>query len=90
MSEQLNKLRLAIDEQDRQIIAALGRRMELSEKIGEYKKQKGIPVYAPERESAVLERIRELAGERYAADMTRIYSLIIELSRIRQEKNSHE
>ena len=86
MSNELKKLRLSIDEQDRQIVDALCRRMELAEKIGEYKKQNALPVLVPEREEAVLETVRSLAGADYAADITEIYRLILQLSRGRQEK----
>ena len=89
MSEELEELRLSIDEEDRQIVAALCRRMELSEKIGELKRQKGLSVYVPERENAVLEKVRSLAGENCAEDMTEIYRRIMKLSRSRQE-NYHD
>lgn len=88
MSDELKKLRLSIDEQDRQIVAALCRRMELAEKIGEYKKRNALPVFVPEREDAVLESVRSLAGADYAADVSEIYRLILHFSRGRQEKEA--
>lgn len=88
MDNVLETLRTEIDEQDRIIIDALCRRFELSDIIGEYKKQQGIPVYVPERETAILNKISSCAGEKRADVITEIYRMILMYSRYSQEKNN--
>ncbi|MDR2400077.1 MAG: prephenate dehydratase [Deferribacteraceae bacterium] len=55
----LDILRTKIDAVDERIIALLGERAALSVKVGEAKKEFSLPVFRPERESALLERITE-------------------------------
>jgi chorismate mutase/prephenate dehydratase len=52
-------LRSKIDAIDEKIIALLGERAALSVKVGEVKKEAGLPVFNPEREASLLERIAE-------------------------------
>jgi chorismate mutase/prephenate dehydrogenase len=61
MSVELNALRDQIDEVDQQMIKLLARRLALIEKVGEVKSQHGLPIYAPEREAAMLAARREEA-----------------------------
>jgi chorismate mutase/prephenate dehydratase len=58
-SYRLSILRAKIDAVDEKIVALLGERAALSAKVGEAKKEFGLPVFRPERESALLERITE-------------------------------
>ena len=55
-SEILEKLRRDIDAVDEELIALLARRMEISEEIGEYKRQRGMAVVQPERYRALMEK----------------------------------
>ncbi|KUJ00483.1 bifunctional chorismate mutase/prephenate dehydrogenase [Vibrio sp. MEBiC08052] len=61
MSVELNTLRDQIDGVDQQMIQLLARRLALVEKVGEVKSQHGLPIYAPEREAAMLAARREEA-----------------------------
>lgn len=54
MAVELNELRDQIDQIDKQMVALLARRLALVEKVGEVKSQHGLPIYAPDRESAML------------------------------------
>src|SRR6185295_17240880 len=59
MSEDpLQPLREKIDELDRRIVELLNARARIVVDIGKVKHQSGTPVYAPDREKIVLERIR--------------------------------
>ena len=58
--EDLPSLRRQIDELDRQIVALLNERAKVVVRVGEAKKVDGTPIYAPDREWAVLKRIAEL------------------------------
>src|SRR5690606_11202307 len=53
-----------IDEVDAQIVDLLARRLDLVGQVGELKGRHGLPIYAPERESAMIEAKREMAAER--------------------------
>ncbi len=54
----LNPLRKQIDELDHRIVELLNARARIVVDIGKIKHQSGTPVYAPDREKIVLERIR--------------------------------
>lgn len=64
MSDVLLHLRDQIDETDQQLIALLEKRLQLVEKVGDIKRQHGLPVYAPDREKAMIGRRREEAKKR--------------------------
>lgn len=61
MAVELNALRDQIDEVDKQMVALLARRLALVEQVGEVKSQHGLPIYAPDREAAMLASRREEA-----------------------------
>ncbi|OLQ85575.1 bifunctional chorismate mutase/prephenate dehydrogenase [Vibrio panuliri] len=54
MAEQLNGLRDQIDAVDKQILSLLAQRLSLVEQVGEVKSEHGLPIYAPDREAAML------------------------------------
>jgi chorismate mutase / prephenate dehydratase len=56
----LEALRARIDAFDHQIVPLLNARAEIVVEIGRLKQASGEPVYAPDREKAVLERVRKL------------------------------
>ena len=58
---ELAPLRAEIDGIDRELVALLNRRAEVVMKVGEVKRSTGeaVPIYAPDREHAVMRRIRE-------------------------------
>ncbi len=60
----LAALREQIDEVDSQILDALTRRLELVSQVGEVKGRYGLPIYAPDRERAMIARRREEAQGR--------------------------
>ncbi len=54
MAVELSELRDQIDEVDKQILDLLSQRLALVEKVGEVKSEHGLPIYAPDREAAML------------------------------------
>ncbi|MGA2231932.1 MAG: prephenate dehydratase [Tepidisphaeraceae bacterium] len=56
----LAALRAKIDAFDEQIVALLNARAAIVVEIGKHKQASGAPVYAPDREKAVLDRVRKL------------------------------
>ena len=59
----LQELRQEIDVIDRELVELFRRRMDVTRRVGEYKRARGIPVLDPERERQVLQNKGELAGE---------------------------
>lgn len=60
----LAELRGQIDEVDAALVDLLARRLELVAQVGEVKGRHGLPIYAPERERAMIAAKRELASGR--------------------------
>jgi chorismate mutase / prephenate dehydratase len=56
----LDELRLKIDQIDQQIVELLNARARVVVEIGKLKQSSGSQIYAPDREKAVLERVRSL------------------------------
>ncbi|MDG3088935.1 bifunctional chorismate mutase/prephenate dehydrogenase [Vibrio hannami] len=64
MAVELNELRDQIDEVDKQMVELLARRLALVEKVGEVKSEHGLPIYAPDREAAMLASRRNEAEKK--------------------------
>jgi chorismate mutase domain of T-protein len=86
MNKELNALRDQIDHVDKQLIDLLTQRLKLVAGVGEVKSRYGIPVYAPEREAAML------ASRRAEAEASGIPADLIEdvLRRVMRESYSSE
>ncbi|MCL9781368.1 bifunctional chorismate mutase/prephenate dehydrogenase [Vibrio sp. S4M6] len=61
MAVELSELRDQIDDVDKQILDLLSQRLALVEKVGEVKSEHGLPIYAPDREAAMLASRRKEA-----------------------------
>ncbi len=59
-NESLDDLRTQIDAFDRVLVEAINGRAKCVVKVGDLKRAEGIPIYAPHREAAVLQKIRSL------------------------------
>lgn len=82
----LADLRHQIDEVDNQLLQLLAKRLDLVKQVGEVKHQYGLPIYAPERESAMLQ------AKRQAADQLGLSADLIEdvLRRVMRESYANE
>ncbi|HEY0007702.1 MAG TPA: prephenate dehydratase [Tepidisphaeraceae bacterium] len=60
MSDPLQPLREQIDVLDRQIVQVLNARARVVVEIGKLKQQQNLSIYAPDREKAVLDKVRKL------------------------------
>lgn len=83
---ELNWLRAEIDELDEHLWDTIAARMEVSQRIGAWKKAHGVAPLQPERYQTIVERINELTNERgLPTDFAlRLYDLIHEES-LRQQ-----
>jgi chorismate mutase/prephenate dehydratase len=59
--EKLKELRKKIDEIDNQILELLNKRMEIVKEVGELKNNTNAPIYRPEREKEIIQRLTELS-----------------------------
>ncbi len=82
----LNPLREKIDQVDRELIDLLSERLKLVAEVGKVKSEHGIPVYAPEREKAMIE------ARRTEAEMQGVPADLIEdvLRRVMRESYANE
>ena len=58
VDEQLGDLRVQIDAVDQQLLALLNQRAKLAQAVGEVKKVDGSPVFRPDREAQVIDRVK--------------------------------
>ncbi len=85
---ELKDLRTEIDKIDDQLVKLFGQRMEVAAQIAEYKKENGLPILMPVRERQKLQDVAEKAGPDMANYTRVLYSMLFELSRSYQSKNS--
>ena len=84
----LQELRLEIDRIDDQLVKLFAERMDIAARIGDYKKQRNLPVFVPAREREKLQDVAEKAGPEMANYTRVLYSMLFELSRSYQSKRS--
>jgi chorismate mutase len=81
----LEQLRERIDEIDEEVVRLLNERASCALRIGEAKKEMGLPIYQPEREADVLRRVRAASaaggGPLGSEAITRLFERIIDEAR---------
>ena len=82
--DDLRSLRQDIDAIDRQLVELFKQRMDVTRRVGEYKRANGIPVLDQERERQVLQNKGELAGEELRPAVITLFQTVMALSRRRQ------
>lgn len=83
----LQELRQKIDVIDEEMIRLFCQRMEVSRKIGAYKKERDLPIFVPQREQEKLMDIADRAGE-LSDYAVKLYETIFSLSREYQSEES--
>lgn len=79
---EIEEWRRRIDEIDAQLVRLLNSRSACAVEIGRLKRRLGIPVYSPEREAAVMDRVgRESLGPLEPLAVRRVFERIIDESR---------
>lgn len=85
--EDLTLLRQEIDRIDRQIAELFEQRMAVTQKVGEYKLQQGLPVLDEERERQVLAgKAALLKDPSLAPDITELFQTVMAISRRQQRR----
>ncbi|MBQ9940847.1 MAG: chorismate mutase [Clostridia bacterium] len=82
----IKKLRSEIDEINSGLVELYKKRMEVSAKIAEYKRQNKMPVFDAARERELLNKVSEQAGEEYEQGVRVLFSMLMELSRSHQNR----
>ena len=85
-NETLESLRAQIDIADDKVLAALAERMKVAQKIGELKKENGGAVMDAEPEAQKLVALQDKAEKILKPYVSRIYSVLFEVSRDLQSK----
>ena len=83
----LSEIRKDIDEIDSELIELFYRRMDCAREIGEYKKERGLPIFNAGREAEILDRVQDRGGE-YGIYARQLFSKIMELSREVQREST--
>ena len=86
----LEEIRKKIDVLDENITNLLVERMEITKQVAEFKKENNLPVFQPEREQKVLEKVSALAGDEYGIYISEIYKSMMNQSKKNQEKYLNE
>lgn len=75
----LDALRARLDILDAQIVALLSERAKVITEVADFKRQHNIPVYIPEREASLIQRLRTLnPGPLPAEAVERIYRTVLD------------
>ncbi len=82
--DELQSLRRDIDAIDRELVELFRRRMNVTARVGAYKRERGIPVLDQERERQVLRNKGELAGEELRPAVVTLFQTVMALSRRQQ------
>ncbi|MCL2213455.1 MAG: chorismate mutase, partial [Oscillospiraceae bacterium] len=82
----LNKLREQIDSIDTELVQLFNKRMAAAANVADFKTKNALPIYDSERERELLSRISSLAEEQNQPAVMALYNLIMELSRVHQQR----
>jgi len=78
----IDQIRKEIDRLDSELLRIFNERASLALKIGEIKKEKGLPVYDPAREKRIFERMRAAnPGPLENSAIVRLFERVIDESR---------
>ena len=77
----LSEIRVEIDAVNKELLSLLTKRLELCHQVAEYKKERGLPIYVPEREKAILDWAEEAAGKELAPYARKFFAQVMELGR---------
>ncbi len=83
---ELHEYRSQIDQIDQELVRLFKQRMFLSQKIGDYKKERGLPIFVPEREAEKLEALEARVTPQLRPYLQELYATIFSLSRKYQEE----
>lgn len=86
--KELDNFRKKINKIDLELFELIKKRMEVSKKIGNFKKQNNLPILDVKREKKIFEKLKKLAEEKNLdkAFIKELFELIIKKSKEEQNK----
>jgi chorismate mutase len=79
----LNKLRENIDQIDSELIDLLAKRFKVTSEIAQYKRSHGLPIFVPEREREILDRLSKIDEETLpTGGLKLLYAIILDLNKL--------
>lgn len=84
--DELQSLRSEIDQIDAQLVELFRRRMAVTEQVGRYKLERGLPVLDRDREAQVLAKKAALVEDGLKGDVTTLFETVMSISRRRQQR----
>jgi|GEM_PF-290788 len=83
MDAQLNlqELRGEIDQIDNQILDLIGKRLKKIFQVAEYKKEHAVPIFAPERESEIFQKVEDRFGSENSSGFKLLYGFLMDLNK---------
>ncbi|HVJ14122.1 MAG TPA: chorismate mutase [Polyangiaceae bacterium] len=86
---ELDALRRAIDDVDRQLLELIAERVKIVLKVGDFKRRRSLPIYDPERERTMIEQLIQRAPQPLNPEIVRrIFERVIDESRRIEQHNS--
>lgn len=82
----IDELRKEIDIVDGEILKLFEKRMDIAEKIAEYKTENDLPVYDQNRENEKLLKVKTSANKKYESDDISLFTEIMRISREHQTR----
>lgn len=81
MNDQLEQVRLQINTVDAELSRLFSQRMDLVAQVAKIKEEAGLPIYDPQREKQVLERISQRVEAAKAPHLRRVYQCLMDASK---------
>jgi chorismate mutase len=86
---ELDALRRAIDDVERRLLALIAERVNIVLKVGDYKRQRSLSIYDPERERIMIEQLIKLAPQPLNPEIVRrVFERVIDESRRIEQHHS--
>ena len=82
----LEEIRTEIDALDKELLALFERRMDLCRDVALYKKEHNLPVFQPEREEKLLDKIEQAASPDRKHAARTLFSVILDISKQLQSR----
>ena len=82
----LQKIRTEIDALDHELLSLFEQRMALCRNVALYKKENNLPVFQPEREKCLLDKIEQAASPELQNATRTLFSVILEISKQLQSR----
>ena len=81
---QLDNARKEIDRINSEITELLVERLKQLDAVAQWKAANGQPIFVPEREKAILDKVCQQAGEEFSGEVEKVFQTIFQVSKERE------